>query len=80
MSKVIIPLSHVKTRMSAMVVSLQTGTGGERSKLMALGLMPGEAVQVLQRFPSIVVRIGNTQVAMDRETAALIQVEPHTVT
>lgn len=41
---------------------------------MALGVMPGATINLMQRFPSYVISVGYTQLAMDRETADLIKV------
>ena len=41
---------------------------------MALGIMPGATLQLLQRFPAYVVQLGYTQLAIDKETAASIMV------
>lgn len=68
------PLTRLRTGGRARVVSLEGATERERSKLMALGVLPGEEVRLLQRFPSFVIRIGYTQLALDRETAAVIVV------
>lgn len=44
-------------------------------KLMALGVTPGTRVRLVRRFPSYVMRLGFTQVAVDREIAEEIPVE-----
>ncbi len=70
------PLARLGTGGRAVVVSLQARTDHERSKLMALGLLPGASLKLLQKFPSYVVVLGHTQLALDKETAALISVRP----
>lgn len=45
-------------------------------KLMALGVLPGETVVVLQTSPAYVVKIGYTQVALDYLLAQAVEVEP----
>ena len=70
----LIPLTQLRPRHSAEVVSLDTASDHERSKLMSLGVMPGATVHLLQRFPSYVIRIGHTQLALDKETATAILV------
>ena len=67
-------LARLKTGSRAQVVSLAQTTPRERGKLMSLGVMPGATLALLQRFPSFIVAVGYTQLAMDRETAELIQV------
>jgi len=36
--------------------------------------VPGVRVRLLQRFPSFVIAVGYTHLALDRESASLIQV------
>jgi len=44
-------------------------------KLMALGILPGMQVGVIQRFPTWVLQVGNTQVALDDDCASCIMVD-----
>ncbi|WP_258084205.1 FeoA family protein [Thermococcus thermotolerans] len=43
-------------------------------KLMAVGILPGRKVEVVHRYPSYVVRVGNTTVALGEEIAEKIYV------
>lgn len=43
--------------------------------MMALGVVPGEKVEVLQTFPTYVLRLGHTQLALDRLLAQAVEVE-----
>ncbi len=38
-------------------------------KLMAMGILPGVSIEVIQKFPSYVFKIGHSQIAMDEEMA-----------
>lgn len=51
---------------------------GDRAgrKLAALGMLPGEDVVLEQTFPAYVVRVGYTELALDRELAAHVRVHP----
>ncbi|HEY3285211.1 MAG TPA: FeoA family protein [Armatimonadota bacterium] len=69
-----VSLAELRTGASAQVMSLAAAAPRERGKLMSLGVMPGATVELLQRFPSYIIAIGHTQLALDRETAELIQV------
>ncbi|HXG24607.1 MAG TPA: FeoA family protein [Chthonomonadales bacterium] len=71
-----IPLTRLKTGTSAIVLAFSETSSHDRNKLMALGVMPGASIRLLQRFPSYVIAIGYTQLALDKETAALIYVQP----
>ncbi|MCD6351843.1 MAG: metal-dependent transcriptional regulator [Armatimonadetes bacterium] len=53
------------------------GKGGGRrriAQLTALGLFPGEDIEVLQTSPAFVVRIGGTTLAVDEDVASSIRV------
>lgn len=58
------------------ILSIAATTPHEQRKLMALGVLPGATLRLLQRRPSYVVSVGYTQVTMDHETARLITVAP----
>ncbi len=44
------------------------------NRLMSLGLIPGRRIKVLKKFPSYIVQVGNTQIALDEEIAKNIYV------
>lgn len=71
-----VPLTLLKTGSRAAVLSLASASPQERSKLMALGVLPGVSLHLLQRFPSYVISVGYTQLTLDRETASAILVRP----
>ncbi|MFA5180448.1 MAG: metal-dependent transcriptional regulator [Syntrophales bacterium] len=56
------------------VAYLHTKDNKKLQKLMAMGILPGVTVQILQKFPSYVLKIGHSQVAMDREMAEAIRI------
>ncbi len=56
------------------VAYLRTGNSQRLQKLLTLGILPGVEVEMLQRFPSFVFRIGHSQMAVDREMAEGIHV------
>lgn len=45
---------------------------GHWRKLAAFGLMPGASVKMLQRWPTLVVQVGWTEVGLDEVTARLV--------
>jgi Fe2+ transport system protein FeoA len=45
---------------------------GHWRKLAAFGLMPGALVEMLQRWPTFVVRVGRTEVGLDERTSGLV--------
>lgn len=41
-------------------------------KLMALGIMIGSDIELIQSFPSYVIKVGYTQIAIDKSIASQI--------
>jgi DtxR family Mn-dependent transcriptional regulator len=56
------------------VAYLRTDDPRRLQKLLTLGVLPGAEVEMVQRFPSFVFRVGLSQMAVDREMAEGIQV------
>jgi len=67
-------LSSASVGVTYLVASLDAASPHEQRKLMALGMVPGTELQVIQIRPAFVVALGYTQLALDRETAALVEV------
>ncbi len=55
----------------AYVLSSQSN---EVQKLVAMGILPGTSIDLIQRYPSYVFKVGNTQYAVDRNIANQIYV------
>lgn len=70
------PLTDLRPGEGAVVVGVDLGDPRRVHKLMVLGVIPGAKVRLIQRFPSYVFQVGQTQVAFDRETAATIYIRP----
>jgi len=62
------------------LISLKTGTKGEIAhfgtkdskklhKMLVMGLLPGSTIELKQKFPSYILKVDYTQVAIDKETA-----------
>jgi Fe2+ transport system protein FeoA len=43
-------------------------------KLMAMGVLPGMPVKVIQKSPSVVFKVGNTTLAVDKDIASHIEI------
>jgi len=43
---------------------------------LPLGILPGVSIQVVQKFPSYVLKIGHSQIAMDEEMARDVFIRP----
>jgi len=56
------------------VQRLAAASGADLRKLLALGLLPGVAVEVERRWPAMVVRAGSAVVALDAALASAVVV------
>ncbi len=56
------------------VVYLSARDQREVQKMMAMGMLPGTAIRVIQSFPSYVFQIGYSQFAVDKQLAEAIHV------
>ncbi len=70
----VLPLCELSSGDRGRVAYLRTGDSKRLQKLLTLGILPGVEVEMLQRFPSFVFRIGHSQMAVDREMAEGIHV------
>jgi len=70
-----ITVRQLKKGQSAYIVRFAAVTPSSMHKMMALGLTPGERLEVLQTYPTYVIRLGHTQLALDRRLAQGIEVE-----
>ncbi len=62
-------LSEFATGDSGTVAYVHTTNPGRLDRLAAFGLVPGTAIRVHQTWPSVVVTLGETELAFDLETA-----------
>lgn len=60
----------------AVISCLEAPGEGAGRKLAALGLLPGEEVVLEQAFPAYVLRVGYTELALDRTLARHVRVHP----
>ncbi len=56
------------------IAYLQTKDTGQMQKLISIGAIPGVSIALMQKFPSYVFQIGNSQFAIDKELASAIYV------
>ena len=68
------PLSSLRSGQEGRIAYVATQRHGRLDRLAALGLLPDRRLRVHQRFPSFVIRIGETDIALDREIAGDIYV------
>lgn len=74
LEKVIMPLTGLKTDLTATISYLQTTQTEMLQKIIAMGALPKTKITLVQKFPSYVFQIGKTQFAIDEELAACIYV------
>ncbi len=69
-------LSEAKVGERCVVVRLEMGRVERVRRLVALGVMPGSAVEVHQAWPGVVFKMGYSEFAVDAELASSIFVQP----
>ncbi len=70
----VVTLANLEVGQHGRIFSLTNSNPNKVRKLLALGLYPGLPIRVIQKFPSYVIQVGHTQLAVDRETAQSIEV------
>ena len=70
--KIVSPLNRLKVNQKGKVVYIHTKDNKKLQKLMAMGVLPGMTINLIQSFPSYVFQIGESQFAIDNELAECI--------
>ena len=68
----VIPLTELEVGKTAVIHRIETMDNKVLNKLMAFGVLPGLEVELLQKSPSNVIKIGNTTIASDDNIAKSI--------
>jgi len=68
------PLSACPLGQQVRVVAIASNDAARLERLSALGLVPGSTIVLKQRHPAYVVKVGGTELALDRELADCIHV------
>ena len=71
---IILPLSELKNGQKGKIAYIHTEDRELLKKIMAMGALPGSSIDLVQRFPSYVFRIGHSRFAIDKPLAESIQV------
>ena len=71
-NRVVYPLSEMDIGQGGRIGYIHTHGEGSIQKLMAMGVLPGFDVSLIQRYPSFVFKVGQTQIAVDEEIASEI--------
>lgn len=62
---VVMPLSRAESGAQVRVAYLQLKKSPEVYRLLSLGIVPGQSLRVIQRYPSFVIEAGESQLALD---------------
>ena len=57
------------------VINLETSNEKRLQKLLSMGILPGRHIEILQKVPSYILQVGQTQYAIDKEIADAIYIE-----
>jgi DtxR family Mn-dependent transcriptional regulator len=79
-TRIVMSLAQFDVAHEGRIAYLHTQNKKRLQKLMAMGVLPGKLIQVIQRYPSFVFQIDQTQIAVDEEIANeifIIQTNAH---
>lgn len=65
----VVPLTECKSGQEGQIAYIQTGDGKKMQKLMAMGVLPGNSIVLVQSYPSYIFRIGYSEFAIDSNLA-----------
>jgi Fe2+ transport system protein FeoA len=66
----------LKVGQSGIIAQLNTVDVNKLRKYMAVGILPGMSIKVEQNFPYYLFRIENAQIALDKDLAGDVLVQP----
>jgi ferrous iron transport protein A len=69
-------LTGLQPGQTAEVLEIASNDPSRLVRLSVLGVAPGSAVTLEQRFPAYLIRVGETQLSLDSEVAQEIRVRP----
>jgi len=72
--KIVASLAELEVKDKGQIAYLQAKDTSGMHKLISIGALPGISVTLLQKFPSYVFQIGQSQFAIDKELASAIYV------
>jgi DtxR family transcriptional regulator, Mn-dependent transcriptional regulator len=67
LAPLIVPLAQLAAGEEGRVAFIHTERHDYRQRMSLLGLVPGQPLKLKQRLPTLVVEIGHTELALDRE-------------
>lgn len=72
------PLNLLGNRTQGVITAIRNKDDKIVKKLLAMGVHTGMAITLEQRFPSFVIRVGRTRIAIDKNIASSIKVKVST--
>ena len=72
----VVPLTELKSGEEGEIAYIQTEDSKKMQKLVAMGVLPGNPILVLQSFPSYIFRVGYSEFAVDATMAQEIFIRP----
>ncbi len=68
------PLDYLGTKTQGVITAIRNKDDRIVKKLLAMGIHTGMQITLEQRFPSFVIRVGQTRIAIDKNIASSIKV------
>jgi len=65
----VVPLTELKSGEEGAIAYIQTDDDKKMQKLMAMGVLPGNSIVLIQSFPSYIFRVGFSEFAIDAAMA-----------
>lgn len=65
-------MTNLRVNQRGRIVRVKTCDHKKLKKIMAMGVLPGMAVTLIQKFPSYVFQVDQSQFAVDKELAECI--------
>jgi DtxR family Mn-dependent transcriptional regulator len=65
----VVPLTELKSGDAGEIAYIQTEDDKKMQKLMAMGVLPGNRISLIQTFPSYIFRVGYSEFAIDTNMA-----------
>jgi DtxR family Mn-dependent transcriptional regulator len=73
-SSAVVPLPEVEVGKEIKVAYINTKSNSRMHKLSHFGVVPGSLISIHQKYPSFVIKCGNSQIALEEEIAKEIYV------
>lgn len=71
-------LADIRSGVNVTVTGFVAGDEDAVRKILSLGIIPGDSLEVLATWPTVVFELGSTSYALDSELAGRILVTPTT--